>query len=210
MKYIEKLQYITNDHPNLSHVEQVQLACEAGAKWVQYGCMSKPDEALLSDINAIAEICDDWGTTLIVSEHVHFAGKADIQGFHIEQANPDFTALRNLVGNDITLGGFANRFSDITKFANDGADYVTYGRLSATAIAANDLSPFSLDAYREAATKLRELNLQLPVLAVGAITLADVAPLMEAGIYGVAISEVISSADDFIEAYQDFYNAVKG
>jgi len=210
MKYIEKLQYITNDHPNLSHVEQVQLACEAGAKWVQYRCMSKPDEALLSDINAIAEICDDWGTTLIVSEHVHFAGKADIQGFHIEQANPDFTALRKLVGNDITLGGFANHFSDITRFANDGADYVTYGQLSATAIAANDLSPFSLDAYREAATKLRELNLQLPVLAVGAITLPDVAPLMEAGIYGVAISEVISSADDFIEAYQDFYDAVKG
>ncbi|QPH37650.1 thiamine phosphate synthase [Pedobacter endophyticus] len=208
MKYIEKLQYITNDHPSLSHVEQVQLACEAGAKWVQYRCMSKSDEALLTDINAIAEICDDWGTTLIVAEHVQFVGKADIQGFHIEQDNADFTALRKLVGNDITLGGFANSFSDIIRAASDGADYVTFGPFSATI--ANDVKPLALDAYQNAVTKLRELNVQLPVLAVGAITLADVAPLMETGIYGVAVSEAINLSDDFIEAYQDFYDAVKG
>ncbi|RZL05480.1 MAG: thiamine phosphate synthase, partial [Pedobacter sp.] len=83
-KFIEKLHFITHDIQQLSHIEQAQIACESGAKWIQYRCLTKSDDELLTDINVIAEICDDWGATLIVTDHVHLKGKADIQGFHIE------------------------------------------------------------------------------------------------------------------------------
>ena len=46
-KFIEKLQFITHDIDTLTHIEQAQIACEAGAKWVQYRCLTKDDEALL-------------------------------------------------------------------------------------------------------------------------------------------------------------------
>jgi len=32
---------------------------------------------------------------------------------------------------------------------------------------------------------------------------------MQTGIYGIAVSGAVNFADDFIEAYQDFYEAVK-
>jgi len=32
---------------------------------------------------------------------------------------------------------------------------------------------------------------------------------MQTGIYGIAVSGAINFADDFIEAYQDFYTLVK-
>lgn len=207
MKYIEKLQYVTNDVPHLTHIEQAQLACEAGAKWIQYRCLSKTDDELLADINAIAEICDDWGTTLIVTNHIHLNGRADIQGFHMEDEDSDFVALRKEVGNDITLGGSAHNVEAIRKLATQGADYLFFGPFSASANSLDNLSSIGIDGYLPAMKKLSDLN--IPVLAAGGIKLYDVDTLMQTGIYGIAVSRAIYHADDFIDAYQDLYGAVK-
>lgn len=209
MKYIEKLQYITHDIPHLSHIEQVQQACEAGAKWIQYRCLSKNDEELLQDIKAIAEICDDWGTTLIVTDHVHLNGKADIQGFHIEDMDADFITLRKLVGDDITLGGSANTPENLIRLAKEGADYVGYGPYAETETKPNNYTHLGIEGYQNAVKKLEDQNINLPVLAVGGIKTYDVEALMHTGIYGIAVSGAINFADDFIETYQDFYSLVK-
>jgi len=209
MKYIEKLHYITHDIPHLSHIEQAQLACEAGAKWIQYRCLSKSDEVLLQDINAIAEICDDWGTTLIVTDHVHLNGKADIQGFHIEDMNADFIALRKLVGNDITLGGSANTLENLIRLVKEGADYAGYGPFGATETKPNNYEHLGFEGYQQVVKALKAQAINIPVLAVGGIKTYDVEALMQTGIYGIAVSGAINFADDFIEAYQDFYTLVK-
>ncbi|MRX76754.1 thiamine phosphate synthase [Pedobacter petrophilus] len=208
MKYIEKLHYITHDIPHLTHIDQVQLACEAGAKWIQYRCLSKTDEELLTDIHAIAEICDDWGTTLIVTNHIHLNGKADIQGFHIEDMNADFIALRKLVGDDITLGGSANTIENLIRLANEGADYAGFGPFADTKTKPNNFSLLGIDGYSSAIRNLSDLK--MPVLAVGGIKIYDIEALMQTGVYGIAVSGAINFADDFIQAYQDFYEAVKG
>jgi thiamine-phosphate pyrophosphorylase len=209
MKYIEKLHYITHDIPHLSHIEQVQQACEAGAKWIQYRCLSKSDEALIKDINSIAEICDDWGTTLIVTDHIHLNGKADIQGFHIEDMNADFIALRKLVGNDITLGGSANTVENLIRLARAGADYAGYGPFAATDTKPNNYTLLGIEGYQHAIKELKTQSISIPVLAVGGIKAYDVEVLMQNGIYGIAVSGALNFADDFIEAYQDFYTLVK-
>ncbi|WP_316826479.1 thiamine phosphate synthase [Pedobacter miscanthi] len=209
MKYIEKFQYITHDIPHLSHIEQAQLACEAGAKWIQYRCLSKADEALLQEINAIAEICDDWGSTLIVTNHIHLNGKADIQGFHIEDMDADFVALRKLVGNDITLGGSADTIENLIRLASEGADYAGYGPFAVSETKPNGYALIDLEAYHHTIKELQAKAIQLPVLAVGGIKNYDVEALMQTGIYGIAVSGAINFADDFIEAYQDFYLLVK-
>jgi thiamine-phosphate pyrophosphorylase len=209
MKYIEKFQYITHDIPHLSHIEQAQQACEAGAKWIQYRCLSKTDEELLQDINAIAEICDDWGSTLIVTDHVHLNGKADIQGFHIEDMDADFIALRKLVGNDITLGGSANTIENLIRLASEGADYAGYGPYAVSETKANNYALIDIEAYKHTVKELQNKAIELPVLAVGGIKIYDVEALMQTGIYGIAVSGAVNFADDFIEAYQDFYSLVK-
>jgi len=207
MKYIEKLQYITHDIPHFTHVEQAQFACEAGAKWIQYRCLCKTDDELLTDINAIAEICDDWGTTLIVADHIHLNGKADIQGFHIEDMHADFISLRKQVGHDVTLGGSSNTLENLIRLAKQGADYAVFGPFSITKT--NDYPVLGIGKYQETVKELKSLDINLPVLAAGGIKIYDVEALMKTGIYGIAVSGAINFADDFIEAYQDFYDAVK-
>ena len=207
-KYIEKLQFITHDIPQHTHIEQVQIACEAGAKWIQYRCLTKNDEELLKDISVIGEICDDWGATLIVTDHIHLKGKGDIQGFHIEDMDADFIALRKLIGEEYTLGGSANTVENLIRLANEGADYAGLGPFSVTSTKPNDLPMLGYKGYNYAAEQLELKDIIFPILAVGGVTLLDVPSLMETGIYGIAASSSINQADDMYQAYRDIYDAM--
>lgn len=203
-KYIEKLQFITHDIPHSTHIEQATSACNAGAKWIQYRCLTKDDAGLLADIAVIGEICDDWGATLIVTDHIHLKDKGDIQGFHIEDMEADFAEIRKTLGDEFTLGGSANTAEQIIHAANNGVDYMGLGPFSDTQTKPNAFPLLGVSGYQEIMNLLRNGGINLPVLAVGGITLSDVPGLMETGIYGVAVSNAINFADNFEYMYQDF------
>ncbi|SEA26789.1 thiamine phosphate synthase [Pedobacter hartonius] len=207
-KFIEKFQFITHDITQLTHIEQAQIACEAGAKWIQYRCLTKDDDALLEDINVIAGICDDWGATLIVTNHVHLNRKADIQGFHIEDMDADFVALRGQLGEDITIGGSSNTVEGLIRLAAEGADYAGCGPFSITTTKPNNSSLLGLAGYAHVVSVLQEKGITLPVLAVGGVKLEDVDSLMDTGIFGIAASSAINQAEDMKSAYHDFYDKI--
>ncbi|RZM29036.1 MAG: thiamine phosphate synthase [Pedobacter sp.] len=208
-KFIEKFQFITHDIPALTHVEQAQIACGAGAKWIQYRCLTKDDGALLEDINQIAEICDDWGATLIVTDHVHLNGKADIQGFHIEDMEADFFKLRQLLGEAITIGGSSNTVEGLFRLSAEGVDYAGFGPFSVTTTKPNQAALLGVSGYADAMTALRAKGIALPVLAVGGVQLSDIEDLMATGIFGIAASAASNQAPDMEEAYLDFYNRIR-
>jgi len=207
-KFIEKLHFITHDIEQLTHVEQAGIACEAGAKWIQYRCLTKNDEELLEDINMIAEICDDWGATLIVTDHIHLNGKADIQGFHIEDMDADFTKLREQLGEAVTLGGSSNTIEGLIRLADEGADYAGFGPFRETTTKPNNAPHIGLNGYRKAITTLNQKEITLPVLAVGGVTSNDIEPLIETGVFGIAASAAINQAEDMRAAYLTFYDKI--
>jgi len=207
-KFIEKFQFITHDIEQLTHIEQAKIACEAGAKWIQYRCLTKDDEALLKDIHVIAEICDDWGATLIVTNHVHLNRKADIQGFHIEDMDADFVALRVQLGEDITIGGSSNTAEGLLRLAAEGVDYAGCGPFSITTTKPNNSPLLGIEGYTKVAALLKERGIEMPVLAVGGIKMDDVDALMATGIFGIAASSAINQAEDMTRSYQDFYDKI--
>ena len=208
-KFIEKLQFITHDIPALTHVEQAQIACGAGAKWIQYRCLTKDDAALLEDISQIAEICDDWGATLIVTDHVHLNGKADIQGFHMEDMDADFIKLREELGEAITIGGSSNTLEGLLRLAAEGVDYAGFGPFSVTTTKPNQAALLGVSGYADAMQILRDRQITLPVLAVGGVQLEDIEDLMATGVFGIAASAAINQAPDMEEAYIAFYNRIR-
>ena len=208
-KFIEKFQFITHDIPALTHVEQTQIACGAGAKWIQYRCLTKDDDALLEDINQIAEICDDWGATLIVTDHIHLNGKADIQGFHIEDMDADFIKLREELGEATTIGGSSNTPEGLLRLAAEGVDYAGFGPFSVTTTKPNQSALLGVAGYADAMQVLRDGEINLPVLAVGGVQLEDIEDLMATGIFGIAASAAINQAPDMEEAYTAFYNRIR-
>lgn len=207
-KFIEKLQFITHDIHQHTHIEQAQIACSSGAKWIQYRCLTKNDDELLTDINAIAEICDDWGATLIVTDHVHLNGKADIQGFHIEDFDADFVKLREQLGEAVTIGGSATTLQGLFRLAEEGADYAGFGPFYTTTTKPNNAALLGVAGYQKAMEELKKQNIDLPVLAVGGVTISDIDPLMNTGIFGIAASAAINQAEDMRTAYLDFYDQI--
>lgn len=204
-KYIENLQFITHDITGLSHIDQARIACEAGAKWIQYRCLTKDDQELLADIIPIAEICDDWGATLIVTEHIHLSKLADIQGFHMEDTYAPIQAIKEQLGEEFTVGGTAHTAADVVRLVAAGADYIGCGPFKTSTTKVTDLTPLGTTGL---SSLMEEVNPHLsgvPIIAVGGITAADITALMDAGVFGVAASSAINQAEDMGEAYREFY-----
>ncbi|MEJ2882443.1 thiamine phosphate synthase [Pedobacter sp. GR22-6] len=204
-KFIEKLHFITHDIDQHTHVEQAQIACEAGSKWIQYRCLTKNDNELLQDINAIAEICDDWGATLIVTDHIHLNGQADIQGFHIEDMDADFITIRSQLGEALTIGGSANTLEGLLRLAQEGVDYAGLGPFHDTTTKPNNLPLLGVEGYKQV---MQKLDIDFPVLAVGGITPEDIDKLMQTGIFGIAASSAINQSENMREAYLAFYDKI--
>ncbi len=204
-KYISKFHYLTQDLPTRSHVEQAQIACESGANWLQYRCMTKPDEELIEEINQIAGICDEWGATLILTNHYHLLDRVDAQGVHIEDFDTDLTIIRKHIGDDTTLGASSTNIERLLFVQNLGVvDYSGYGPFAHTDTKPNNKPLLGFEGYRQ----LQKHHIEMPVIAVGGITLTDVGPLLETGVYGIAISAAVNLAIDPGRALKEFYQKI--
>ncbi len=205
-KYISKFHYLTQDLPDRSHAEQTEIACKAGANWVQYRCFSKTDEALIEELHQVASICDDWGATLILTDHYHLLDRVDAQGVHIEDLNADYKFIRETISDEKTLGASATSIEDIQKIYKTGAvDYIGCGPFSLTQTKPNDYPLLGLEGYRSIIRQMNELGISIPLLAVGGILPEDTQALMSTGIAGIAVSAAVNLAPEPGQVFKDFY-----
>jgi thiamine-phosphate pyrophosphorylase len=118
----------------------------------------------------------------------------------------DFITLRKQIGDEFTLGGSANTTDDIIRLAKEGADYVGFGPFKVTTTKPNDSPLLGIKGYTNAIEILKSQGIDLPILAVGGVTLQDIDPLLATGVYGIAASSAINQSDDMYQTYRDFYN----
>jgi len=204
-KYISRFHYLTQDLPDRSHLEQASIACTAGANWLQYRCLTKTDEELIDEINQIAEVCDEWGMTLIITDHYHLLDRVDAQGVHIEDYDADLRAIRAHIGEDKTLGASATNIERLLKVQASGVvDYCGYGPFAHTDTKPNNEPLLGFEGYRQ----LIEQPVELPIIAVGGIQLTDVEHLLQTGVYGIAVSAAVNRAIEPGRAVKEFYRKV--
>jgi thiamine-phosphate pyrophosphorylase len=204
-KFISRFHYLTQDLPNRSHVKQTLIACENGANWIQYRCLTKPEDELIDEINEIGAICDEWGATLIVTNHYDLLERVDAQGVHIEDFDADFKTIRKIIGKDKTLGASATNIENLLKIqAAAVVDYCGYGPFGHSYTKPNNYTLMGFEGYRQ----LQQYDVWLPVIAVGGIALNDVEPLLKTGIFGIAVSGAINNAADPGPVVKAFYQKI--
>ncbi|HYK77616.1 MAG TPA: thiamine phosphate synthase [Daejeonella sp.] len=209
-KYISNFHYLSQDLPQRSHAQQIQMACEAGANWIQYRCLSKPDEELVAEIHTIANICDDWGATLILTDHYHLLNQVDAQGVHLEDMQADFKNIREIIGEDKTLGASANSWEDIQRIAASKAvDYIGCGPFAITQTKPNNYPLLGLNGYRQIIANMKNQQINIPLIAVGGIQINDTEALMQTGIHGIAVSAAINLAEDPAEVIKSFRKLIR-
>lgn len=198
---MERLLYISQ----APHLENIRAACAAGCKWIQLRAKKNITDALATEAK---EICNRYGALLTVNDDVAVAMNIRAYGIHVGKQDMPVANVRRLAGKDYRVGGTANTLPDILMHVDAGADYIGLGPYRFTTTKQN-LSPIlGLEGYRQIMRQLGQMNIHIPVLAIGGIFLEDIPGLMEAGVYGVAMSGQITHATDKSQIVRELHKAI--
>lgn len=192
----ERLYFITMDDAPAGPLEQIEAACGAGIRWVQLRMKQASDAEFLETALAAKSICAQWDCRLIINDRVGVAKAIGADGVHVGKEDMTVGEARRLMGEGRIVGGTANTLEDIRGHYLGGADYVGLGPYRYTTTKKN-LSPvLGLEGYRRVMDGLKEEGIDIPVVGIGGIGAADVGPLLEAGLRGVAFSGMLVYAKD--------------
>jgi thiamine-phosphate pyrophosphorylase len=185
---IPKIQYITQDHPTLTHSEQAKLAFEKGMEAVQIRMKDSNRDDILHEAKLAMKYANEFNACLIINDSIEIAKEVGAHAVHLGLQDMSIDKARQIIGNDTILGGTANTVKEILLQKSRGADYVGLGPYRHTTTKKN-LSPIiGLEGYKTIISQLMEKNIDIPLVAVGGIQLDEIDRLINEGLYGVAIS----------------------
>jgi len=202
---IDKLHYISQKPPNGTHLTAINAALNAGCKWIQLRVKDQPENLTLEYALEARALCEKFGAKLIVNDHPEIALKSGAYGLHLGLQDMPIAEARQIVGNQMIIGGTANTFEHIEQRVAEGADYIGLGPYRFTRTK-EKLSPIlGLDGYQVILTKVRSAGISTPIIAIGGIEPDDIPLIMQTGVHGVAISGAITHAADAAQTTQYIY-----
>lgn len=190
------LQFITHESDKYSIVEEVQMAIEGGCRWIQLRMKDATDEEVRNVALELIPMCRETDTFLIIDDRVSVVNDLKVSGVHLGKEDMDPLEARELLGPHAIIGVTANTAEDIIKFKGKDVDYVGLGPFRFTTTKKNLAPQLGIDGYRDIVQKVRESGVEIPIVAIGGITIDDIEPLMATGINGVAMSGAIINAPD--------------
>jgi thiamine-phosphate pyrophosphorylase len=138
----------------------------------------------------VKEITTRYDVPLIINDRVDVALAVDADGVHVGQSDMPCDVTRALVGSDKIVGVSAATIEEAKKAESDGADYIGAGAVFPTAT--------KDDAPKITKKDLKEIvdSIDIPVVAIGGITLNNAHELNGTGIAGLSVVSAIMSSDN--------------
>lgn len=193
------LQYISHFTPQISYAEGIRMALEGGCRWIQLRMKDAPAEEIIACAEEVLPLCHRHGAKFLLDDHVELVRRLGADGVHLGKNDMPVDEARKILGPDIIIGGTANTIEDIIRLHKQGADYIGCGPFRFTTTKKN-LSPIlGLDGYKSIVLKMKELGIDLPIVAIGGITVEDIPAVMGTGVSGIALSGAILGAPDPVE-----------
>jgi thiamine-phosphate pyrophosphorylase len=187
-----KLQYVSQGTTAREQYNNIQEALDAGSKWVQLRFKNAPEEIMLMVAEQAKKACANYNATFIVNDHAEIARETDADGVHLGLNDMTIAQARTIVGNKI-IGGTANTLSHVLQRVQEGCSYIGLGPFRFTTTK-EKLSPIlGLQGYAAIMNELSIRKIAIPIYAIGGIVLEDIAAILQTGVYGVAVSGIITS-----------------
>ncbi len=170
-------------------LEYVEAALDGGVTLLQYRDKSTDQARRLREAEALLGLCERYKTRLIINDDAELAARIGA-GVHLGQTDGPLTPARSLLGRQAIIGATCHSQLELAEqAAREGASYVAFGRFfnSTTKPGAPAASLELLDQARA--------SLQLPICAIGGITLDNAAPLVSHGADLLAVVHGLFGAD---------------
>ena len=148
----------------------------------------------------VKEITAKYNVPLIINDRVDVALAIDADGVHVGQSDMPCYVTRRLIGEDKILGVSAATIEEAQKAEKDGADYIGTGAVFPTAT--------KDDAPKITKKDLKDVvdSINIPVVAIGGITLENAHELSDTGIAGLSVVSAIMSAENPKKSSEELLN----
>ncbi|MFV8376314.1 thiamine phosphate synthase [Flavobacterium sp. LB1P62] len=191
-----KLQYISQGNTVEEQLHNIHKALDNGCDWIQVRFKNQNALEVFTLAEAVKILCKEYLAVFIINDNVNLAQQLDADGVHLGLSDMNVAEARLLLGKTKIIGGTANTFEDVLQRTAENCDYIGLGPFQFTATKQN-LSPIlGLEGYRLITEQMKIKNIQIPIYAIGGITLENVESLMETGIYGIAVSGLITQSEN--------------
>ncbi|MES2202371.1 MAG: thiamine phosphate synthase [candidate division FCPU426 bacterium] len=140
---------------------------------------------------ALRALCLQAGVLFVVNDRLDLALDCGADGVHLGQDDLPLFAARRLAGKKMLLGRSTHSLEQAKRAEAEGADYIGYGPLYATATKENNVPPVgpqSLGPVLEA--------LSIPVVAIGGIKINHLEALAQQGARHIAVVTALTGAPD--------------
>ena len=176
----------------------VEQAILGGAVMVQFRTKILDAALKLRQATDLAALCRRHDVPLIINDDVLLAAKVGADGVHLGKDDPALKAARAILGDDAIIGvSCYNELARAQQAKTAGADYVAFGRFFSS-----QTKP--LAAQAEIALLIQARRLDLPVAAIGGITLDNAQALIGAGVDLLAVVQGLFGQPDVLRAAQQF------
>lgn len=188
------LQYITDSNSHRSVEDQIKEVLAAGGNWITIDPAGMTDDRIKALVEKIMPVCLEKEAFLLIKDKVDLAKEMNIGGVVLSQGSGEFPShARMTLGAAAVIGVEVATTDQIAALQGLDVDYVVM-----TPYKSND-NALGIDGIKKLCSYMEEKELELPRVAAGGVAYDDIAPLMEAGCNGVAMSESIADATDIAE-----------
>ncbi|MCX7912131.1 MAG: thiamine phosphate synthase [Dehalococcoidales bacterium] len=176
------------------HLDVAGKAVRGGAKVIQLRDKHSSRREFFRMAGEISDFCKQHGVLFIVNDSLEVALAVEADGLHIGRDDLPAEIARRLLPADKILGCSARTVEAAMSASAAGADYLGVGAMSATATkdGAEVVGPGRIAEIKRA--------VDLPVVAIGGISEANIGEVVAAGADAVAVVSAVMLAGDVEEA----------
>ncbi|MGP0172052.1 thiamine phosphate synthase [Pseudomonas sp. NCHU5208] len=188
--------YAITDTPLLAGgklLPYAEAALIGGARLLQYRDKSADAARRFDEAQALAELCQRHGASLIINDDLELAARLGV-GLHLGQSDGSLAAARARLGTEAVIGGTCHAQLELAERAvAEGASYIAFGRFFNS-----HTKPGAPAATLELLEQARARFAQ-PIVAIGGVTLETAPGLIAHGTSLVAVIHALFAADSALE-----------
>lgn len=190
MLHLPKLQYISDGKSFEEQYSNILLALDAGIQWIQLRWKNAEEKSIIELAEKVKHLCDKYKSVLIINDHPNIAAYVQATGVHLGLNDMSITDAKKILSSHQWIGGTANTHKDVKQRIEETVTYIGLGPLRFTTTK-KKLSPIL--GYEGYENILKQFpHNKIPIYAIGGITEEDIIPLLNTGIYGIAVSSLIN------------------
>ena len=179
----------------LSHAEQVKRLIDGGATFIQLREKYLPPIDFLRDAEAAVKVADNCGVILIINDRVDIAMAIGARGVHLGQDDMPVEAARRLCRDRVLVGFSTHTQLQMEEAVQLPIDYVAFGPIFTTRTKQDHDPTVGLEQLRG----VKNTAAELPLVAIGGITFANVLTVLRAGADSVAVIAAVVGEPSQIE-----------